>query len=1037
MGNIQTFILGASKIAGSYQENPLLHGVGNFSSAALDWTINSLLQSGIDKSSIYFVGGYDLEKIMSSQTDIHYIVNPKWHSTHVVGSLACALENWKGGDILLMYADTLFRNEVIKEVFNTKYDIALGADFNWLERVKDLEKSRLFEKVYLDNKRVKRIEKGAMSASESTAQFSGLTFIKQHIVGKIKSLLDNVHQTKTAYNLNEQSSFSTFLNIIKDEFQVELGLVNHTGKWAELDMPSDLARFALGTKAETLDRIRPMVTKSEIPDQVHFSVAAWNSDKNAVLKEIQNKFSNEQIIVRSSSLNEDAWQQSNAGTFLSIANIDGNSSKDISVAIDKVIKSYAADAVNSNFENNQVLIQPFIQNVTSSGVVFTRHLERGTPYYTINYDESTSATDTVTSGLGANLTTVTVYKNAKIKNVSQIVTQVIDAAEELESKLVHNALDIEFVRDSNSILHIVQVRPIAVDSYGCNHDDFEGLRATAKRVIESRRSQETGLFGKKTILADMPDWNPAEMIGTRPLPLAISLYKMLITDSTWRIARGRIGYCEPFQKQLMVLIGGHPYIDTRISFNSLLPKGLRDATSEKLINYYVEKLDANRHLFDKIEFEIAITCLTPTTKIKLKALRNSGFEESELDELKGALTVLTQNILTGNTAKIDDLLSETQFIDETLAQLNINECLPERIPETIGTLINNTIDKGTLPFSILARYGFIAKSFLNDLEYVNAISKVEKNEFLAATTTIAGELVNDMAKVHSKTMPRDSFLKKYGHLRPGTYDINSFSYREQPNYYFAQNSFSRETKHSNIQDRPFEWSAKTLVAIQRELDMLGLSISSNELMAFIAAALKAREYAKFQFTKNIDAILTLMIALGKNMGLSRSDMGYLWLEDVLRMRDIVSLSTPKYLAKKVHEGKEWYAFASLLETPGIIASGDDIDFIVHGDAEPNFVTDKRVFGQIIEINQNQLINSNLDDKIVIIEGADPGYDWILLHNIKGLITKFGGAGSHMTIRCAEFGLPAAIGCGENLFNSLKKATTVELNCQNRKIEILA
>ena len=40
----------------------------------------------------------------------------------------------------------------------------------------------------------------------------------------------------------------------------------------------------------------------------------------------------------------------------------------------------------------------------------------------------------------------------------------------------------------------------------------------------------------------MPDWNPAEMIGIRPRPLALSLYQNLITDSTWAYQRDNYGY---------------------------------------------------------------------------------------------------------------------------------------------------------------------------------------------------------------------------------------------------------------------------------------------------------------------------------------------------------------------------------------------------------------------------------------------------------------------------------------------------------------
>ena len=40
----------------------------------------------------------------------------------------------------------------------------------------------------------------------------------------------------------------------------------------------------------------------------------------------------------------------------------------------------------------------------------------------------------------------------------------------------------------------------------------------------------------------MTDWNPAEIIGTNPKPLALSLYKYLITDKNWSLARKKMGY---------------------------------------------------------------------------------------------------------------------------------------------------------------------------------------------------------------------------------------------------------------------------------------------------------------------------------------------------------------------------------------------------------------------------------------------------------------------------------------------------------------
>ena len=82
------------------------------------------------------------------------------------------------------------------------------------------------------------------------------------------------------------------------------------------------------------------------------------------------------------------------------------------------------------------------------------------------------------------------------------------------------------------------------------------------------------------------------------------------------------------------------------------------------------------------------------------------------------------------------------------------------------------------------------------------------------------------------------------------------------------------------------------------------------------------------------------------------------------------------------------------------------------------------------------MNKNLKNKIVIIENADPGYDWIFSHKIKGLITKYGGSNSHMSIRCSEFSLPAAIGCGEKLFNNINNNKKIFLDCSLKNINLL-
>ena len=123
-----------------------------------------------------------------------------------------------------------------------------------------------------------------------------------------------------------------------------------------------------------------------------------------------------------------------------------------------------------------------------------------------------------------------------------------------------------------------------------------------------------------------------------------------------------------------------------------------------------------------------------------------------------------------------------------------------------------------------------------------------------------------------------------------------------------------------------------------------------------------------------------------------------------------------------------------INLPSIIFSENDFDVIKHYSAKPNFITQKSVHSKIVSLTN--MDNNNvpeLEGKIVIIENGDPGFDWIFTRNPAGLITKYGGVASHMSIRCAEFGIPAAIGCGELIFNKINNAESVLLDCKQNKI----
>ena len=67
---------------------------------------------------------------------------------------------------------------------------------------------------------------------------------------------------------------------------------------------------------------------------------------------------------------------------------------------------------------------------------------------------------------------------------------------------------------------------------------------------------------------------------------------------------------------------------------------------------------------------------------------------------------------------------------------------------------------------------------------------------------------------------------------------------------------------------------------------------------------------------------------------------------------------------------------------------------------------------------------------IVVEENENG---IFSQNIKGLITKYGGVNSHMSIRCEELNLPAVIGVGEENYEKIKNCTKVVLNCKNEQV----
>lgn len=720
------------------------------------------------------------------------------------------------------------------------------------------------------------------------------------------------------------------------------------------------------------------------------------------------------IIIRSSSRNEDSTTHSNAGAFLSIANIKSDDKKAVFSALQKVADSMPND-------NDEILIQPFLENIIACGVAFSVDKDNFAPYFCVQFDESGS-NSTITDGSSKESKSFFAYRDEIIVDDKRMA-KLIAMIKEIENLFSCAFLDIEFAfvnRGDKEKLCCLQVRPLVMQG---KLNLFKALPKEALgrlyRRLENLQEKRWGVIGGQFIFGVMPDWNPAEIIGTRPKRLALSLYKAIITDNIWAYQRDNYGYRDLRSHPLMHSFLGMPYIDVRVSFNSFIPKDLDENIAKKLINFYLQSLIDSPHLHDKIEFFIVYSCYDFNSPKKLQKLRKYGFNDNEIKRLEFALLNLTNNIINPK----DSLFRKDIFKAHSLG------IAFERIKHSNYSLIDKIYwllecckRYGTLPFAGVARAGFVAVQMLNSLVEIGFLSKKQKEDFLNSLNTVSKQLSAQSANLNAKNTPK--FLKTFGHLRAGTYNILSPRYDKAFEKYF---SFATQTQ--KIENQKFKLDSKQSKKLDILLAQNGLKIDSAAFFDFLKDAIEGRESVKFEFSKLLSYAIELISELGAYYGIDKDDMAHLDIENILTLYSSLYSKSPKLrFIDEIKRHKAEYELTLALKLPPLLYSPKQVYSFFTQLSIPNFITQKSITAQVAFEN-----DKDLKGKIVLIKAADPGYDYLFSKQIAGLITCYGGANSHMAIRASELALPSVIGVGEEKFNQLCNAKKLRIECASEQI----
>ena len=765
------------------------------------------------------------------------------------------------------------------------------------------------------------------------------------------------------------------------------------------------------TKANSLKKIR-YIYKNIVPFFLFFEKKKYLKNKSLYIKKITTYFKDD-IIIRSSALNEDSLKESKAGYYDSYI-----VQKDKFFSLETKINKLISKLKN---KDDQILIQKYIKNPEIAGVIFTKDKTTNSHYYDINYDTSKKS-NLITSGkYNPTIKSLIIFKDSK--NYPKIFKKLIKIYQNLEKIFKNDRLDIEFCI-KNKKLYLLQCRPLLGIKKNINKKELKNIIVNLENKFLNINQKNETLFGKKTILSNMSDWNPAEMIGKKPSQLALSLYSELITNSVWAKQRNNYGYKNVDQNRLMLNFAGSPYIDLRVDLNSFLPIDLDNKISEKLVNFYINQIKENPAIHDKIEFELINTCFD----FSVSKRKNLPLNKKEMSAYITSLKKLTNNILDPKNKVLENELNKIEILNKKISIIKKSKLSPI---QKIHYLVSDCKKYGTLPFAGIARCAFISKSILDSLKDLKLITEKDIENFYLNINTISKEINLDYYK-SKKNKSFKKFLDKYGHVRPSTYSILTKNYRD--NY---KNYFSKDIKNINLTSNPkFKFDKRKILKIDMLFKKNNLKISFKKFLQFVTIAIENREYSKLIFTKSIDEIFENLNLLSKIIKIDLNKFEHLDIDVILKsFHNVEQEKLKKIISRNININKKAYKVSQSLIVPDVIDDSKNFTCFYNLNTRENYITKKTTFGEVLELN-NLSDFTNISNKIILIENADPGYDFLFSYNIKALVTKYGGSNSHMAIRCMELGLPAIIGTGDKIYASLLSSKKIFIDCNNKNYSII-
>lgn len=742
-----------------------------------------------------------------------------------------------------------------------------------------------------------------------------------------------------------------------------------------------------------------------LEDTIEIKASDFETYKEAVWGNIKRTFPDGKLIIRKNYITKEEGIAAGSGLFQGFEGVDAQSREAVFEAIKAVVAQCRDD------EADEIIVHRMSENLVMCGVCYTRDIYYGRPYYMVVYNYL----DEMRENKGQPKSrTKWIANNVSREFLDESFMSLIFAARDLEKAIEIQEFSIEFGIDTDNNIVVYQIKPM--DRLVGSH-----ILMTDREFADTKAFAKCNYLDTHHIMSHHAYWNPSKMIGSAPRPLDYSLFKGILTSGIWGETVEQLGY-QNAEGSLMHRVGNKPYVSIDCLFNALIPAGMDRILRDKIFNYYEKSLTDNRRKHRKVDSAVVFGSYNFSTARKLRKLSHYGFSEEEIDSFGESLIQLTENIINSyeelhdqDTEALTKLMITRRRVRELKPQEETNSM---KLYSYVSELIEAMRTYCSPGYTRQERCEFIAKGFCNSLVHEKYLTREDIDAFRMSLDTVSSCFKKDFEDYISGKLSWEDFDGKYGHLRISICDIRAHSYRKlYSNLETIRNYKNSDTKRaSKSLDR---------AVIVKALEESKLSVDPDKLINFINGASELADSYRFEYAKSIGLLLDIIARLGELIGIDKEDMSY------LEIQDLDAYHSRDSYVMTIEARRNMYHAYSYLVLPDVIINVGDMDVIDIDEEIPDYLTDKCVSGEVAYYDEGHDVD--VTGKIVLLSKVTLAYDWIFTKDIKGIITKKDSKDSRIAKRCRELNIPAALGCGEKLFNAVWLMKNVELDCGKKMI----